>query len=125
MRTFPPPLKVTFPPPSITTGPVLLKTFAVVERTIVAGAVPQLNVMTPPFATAATKASAVQLSGVPVPTTVLGFAMLSACASAGTGYFPFGFPGGGPSSGFVGGPPLAPLVPLAPELPDVPPFVPP
>src|SRR5689334_16002138 len=62
--------------------------------------------MTPPFATAATNASAVQLSGLPSPITVRGFAMLSACASAGTVHLPSGLPAAGPSSGFVGGPPL-------------------
>src|SRR4051794_24759182 len=103
MRTFPAPLSVTFPPPSMTTGPVLLKTFAVAVRVIVAGAAPQLNVITPPFATAATNASEVQLSGVPVPMTVFGFAMLSACASGGTTHLPFGLPAAGPVSGLVGG----------------------
>ena len=51
---------------------------------IVVGSLPQLKVMTPPFATAATKASLVQLSGVPVPTTVRGLETTSRRASAGT-----------------------------------------
>lgn len=90
-----------------------------------AGAGPQLNVMTPPAATAAMNASLVQLAGVPVPTTVRGLATLSGCASAGTAQLPFGLPAAGPVSGFVGGSPLLvlpllvplplePLVPLAP-----------
>src|SRR5262245_14864739 len=62
--------------------------------------------MTPPFATAATNASAVQLAGSPLPTTVRGFEMSSACASAGTTHLPSGLPAAGPSSGFVGGPPV-------------------
>jgi len=57
-------------------------------------------VITPPFATAATNAAEVQLSGVPVPTTVVGLELSSAWASAGTGHFPAGLPAGGPSSGF-------------------------
>src|SRR4051812_33042006 len=109
MRAFPPPLSVTLLPPSMTTGPVLLKTFAVVVSVIVAGAAPQSKVMTPPFATAATNASAVQLAGVPVPTTVRGLVMLSACASAGTGHMPLGLPAGGSVSlAGGGGPPEVP-----------------
>src|SRR5262249_55010356 len=105
MRLFPPPLSVILPPPSITIGPLLLKIFAVAVRTMVVGREPQSKVMTPPAATAATNAPEVQLAGVPVPPTVLGLAMLSACASAGTTQVPFGLPAGGPSSGLVGGPP--------------------
>src|SRR5688500_9628335 len=122
MRVFPPPLSVTLPPPSMTTGPVSLWTFASVVRTMVLGSGPQSNVMTPPFATAATNASPVQLSGEPLPTTVRGFAMLSAAASPGTAHLPSVHPGAGPSLGFVVGPPLAVLEPdeLAP-----PPLLPP
>src|SRR6185369_4243127 len=89
---------VTLPPPSMTIGPVLLNTFAVSVSVRVIGAVPQLNVITPPLATAATKAAAVQLSGAPLPITVRGVAMLSACASAGIGHLPFGLPAAGLSS---------------------------
>jgi hypothetical protein len=54
-------------------------------RTIVVGSGPQLKVMTPPVATAATKVAPVQLAGVPVPTTVVGIETSSACASGGIG----------------------------------------
>jgi hypothetical protein len=57
---------------------------AVSANVIVVGALPQLKVITPPLATADTKASLVQLSGVPVPTTVRGLDTSSACASRGT-----------------------------------------
>jgi hypothetical protein len=98
-------------------------TFAVAVSVIVFGEGPQSKVTTPPLATAATNASDVQLSGVPVPTTVVGFATLSAAASAGTAHFPVGLPAAGPSSGLVGGPPLAPELP-PPEDPPGPPLVP-
>jgi hypothetical protein len=85
MRILPPPLRVTLLPPSMTSfGAVLLNTFAVCVRTIVTGSGPQSKVITPPFATAATKASPVQLAAVPVPTTVVGFDTSSARPSAGT-----------------------------------------
>nr|WP_199853618.1 hypothetical protein [Plantactinospora sp. BC1] len=51
--------------------------------------------MTPPLATAATTASEVQLAGVPVPITRVGFAVFTARASAGTLARPFGLPGRG------------------------------
>jgi len=85
--------------------PLSLKTFAVESRTIVAGSGPQSNVMTPPFATAATNESPVQLAAVPVPTTVVGADTSSASASAGMSAWPSGQPAGGPSCGFVGVPP--------------------
>jgi hypothetical protein len=102
---------------------------------MVVGSGPHLKVITPPFATAATNASPVQLAGEPVPITVVGFDTSSACASGGTTALPSGFPAGGPSCGFVGGvvvPPLVvapevppPLVPppLVPELPELPPGI--
>jgi hypothetical protein len=57
MRRLPAPLRVTFPPPLITTSALVLRTFAVALITIVTGARPQLNVMTPPAATALTTAA--------------------------------------------------------------------
>lgn len=118
MRIFPPPLSVTLLPPSMTSfEAVLLKTFAVEVRTIVVGFAPQLKVITPPFATAATNASPVQLAAVPVPTTVVGVDTSAAWPSAGTGALAPGLPAGGPSCGFVGG-----VVPDEPDVPDVPPL---
>jgi hypothetical protein len=61
---------------------------------MVTGAGPQANVMTPPAATAATTASEVQLPGVPVPTTRVGWLVSAACASAGIAAWPSGFPVG-------------------------------
>jgi hypothetical protein len=91
MRVVPPPLNVTLLPPSITSlVPLSLKTFAVKVRTMVTGSAPQLNVMMPPFATAATNASPVQFAGVPVPMTVVGDDTSSACPSAGMTAFPSG-----------------------------------
>ena len=73
MRTLPPPLSVILLPPSMTSFvPLSLKTFAVAVSVMVVGFAPQSKVMMPPFATAATKASPVQLAAVPVPTTVVG-----------------------------------------------------
>ena len=46
-----------------------LNTLAVALILIVTGFGPQLKVITPPLATAATTACEVQLSGVPLPTT--------------------------------------------------------
>jgi hypothetical protein len=129
MRVVPPPLSVILLPPSMTSFvPLSLKTFAVDVRVMVVGLGPQSNVMMPPFATAATKASPVQLAGVPVPITIVGFETSSACASAGMGAWPSGLPAGGPSCGFVAGvtvpdvPEVPPLV-IVPEEPDVPPLV--
>jgi hypothetical protein len=99
-----PPLRVTLLPPSMTSfGAVLLKTFAVDVSVIVTGSGPQSNVMTPPFATAATNASPVHVAGVPLPTTVVGCETSSASPAAGTVSMPSGLPAGGPSSGFVAG----------------------
>jgi len=50
---------------------------------MVTGFGPQLKVIIPPLATAATKAAEVQLAGVPVPTTVVGLATLAGWAKAG------------------------------------------
>src|SRR5437868_14892229 len=100
MRTLPPPLRVTLPPPSMTIfGPVSLKIFAVRVRVIVTGSGPHEKVMIPPSATASTKASDVQLSGVPLPTTVVGWETSSGCASAGTAHLPSGLPAGMAAAG--------------------------
>jgi hypothetical protein len=69
---------------------------------------PQSKVTTPPRATAATKASLVQLAGVPFPTTVVGLEVSSARASAGTSQWPAGLPAGGPVLGSVGRKPAPP-----------------
>jgi hypothetical protein len=63
--------------------------------TMVTGRGPQLNVMMPPFATAATTAEDVQLAAVPLPTTRVGRRVSTARASAGTGAPPPGFPAAG------------------------------
>jgi hypothetical protein len=60
--------------------------------TMVTGWAPQLNLITPPFATALTTAADVQLAGVPVPTTRVGFDVSTARASAGTAARPVGLP---------------------------------
>ena len=84
MRPVPPPLSATLLPPSMTSFvPLSLKTFAVDVSTIVVGSAPQSNVMMPPCATAATNASPVQLSGVPLPITVVGDETSSGIASGG------------------------------------------
>src|SRR5882757_9492287 len=101
-------------------GPVSLTIFAVRPRMMVRGAAPQLNVTTPPLATALTNASPVQLSGAPLPTTVRGAATLSGCASAGTSHLPSGLPGAGVSPGAVPPVPATPEPAVPPE-PDAPP----
>jgi len=70
----------------------VLRTLAVAAIVIVTGAGPQLNVMTPPAATAATTAAEVQLAALPSPTTRFGCPTSTACPSAGTAAFPAGFP---------------------------------
>jgi hypothetical protein len=69
IRRTPPPLSVTFPPPSMTTRALVMRTFAVFFIVMVTGLAPQENVITPPAATAATTARDVQLAAVPSPTT--------------------------------------------------------
>jgi hypothetical protein len=64
-------------------GPVSLKIFAVSVRVIVTGAGPQLNVITPPCATAWMKAAELQLSGLPLPITWSGLETSSRSASSG------------------------------------------
>src|SRR5688572_26148777 len=128
MRVWPPPLRVTRPPPSMTTCSLAsLYTFAASSSVMVTGFGPQSKVMTPPSATASMKAWAVQLSGVPLPITWSGSVTLSSPASLGTEHSPSGLPAGGPSSGLVRGlsmPPEPPL-PLPPEPPFPPALVPP
>ena len=60
---------MTSPPPSSTTWWLVFRTLAVAVIVIVTGAVPQLKVMMPPWATALTTAAEVQLAGVPLPMT--------------------------------------------------------
>ena len=69
IRTLPPPLKVTLPPPSSTTRWLVLTTLAVAVIVMVTGLGPQLNLMTPPSATALTIAADVHPAGVPLPMT--------------------------------------------------------
>src|SRR5271165_6779247 len=84
IRCLPPPLRVTRPPPSMTTRWLVFTTFAVAFMTIVTGRGPQLKVMTPPLATARTTAAEVQLAGVPRPMTWFGCLVLTARAALGT-----------------------------------------
>lgn len=72
-----------------------MKTRAVACMGMVTGLGPQLKTMIPPWATAATSASEVQLCGVPFPITWAGLDVLTARASAGTEAFPLGLPGRG------------------------------
>src|SRR5262245_7199669 len=125
MRISPPPLRVTLLPPSMTSFvPLSLNTFAVDVITIVTGSGPQSNVMIPPLATAATKASPVHPAGEPDPITVVGDDTSSAWPAGATVAWPSGQPAGGPSWGFVGPPPVdvPPPVVVPPDEPDPPPF---
>src|SRR5262245_46967997 len=92
MRRTPAPLSVTRPPPSSTTSGLSLKTLAVAFIVMVTGFGPQLKPILPPCATAETTAAEVQLAGVPLPITWLGFATDSACAATGTAQWPSGLP---------------------------------
>ena len=85
MRRLPAPLRVTNPPPSITTRWWVFSTLAVALITIVTGLGPQLNLMMPPAATSRMTAAEVQLLGVPLPITWLGWLVFTARAAAGTG----------------------------------------
>src|SRR4051794_19954215 len=62
---------------------------------MVTGSGPQEKVMTPPAATAATTAREVQLAGVPLPTTRVGWEVSAARAATGTAARPFGLPAAG------------------------------
>ena len=95
MRRAPPPLSVTFPPPSSTTSELVLRTLAVACIMIVTGLAPQSKVITPPLATAATTAPDVQLAAVPLPITWSGWAVFTGRAAAGMGAPPAGFPARG------------------------------
>src|SRR5690349_12856206 len=95
MRRAPPPLSVTFPPPSSTTSALMLRTFAVACIMIVTGLAPQLKVITPPLATAATTAADVQPAAVPLPITWSGWEVSAGRAAAGIGAPPARFPARG------------------------------
>jgi hypothetical protein len=86
-----------------------LRIFAVAVRVMVTGAGPQLKVMTPPAATAATNVAEVQDAAVPVPTTRVGWDVSTARASAGTVACPLGLPfAAGTTAGALGDAPAAP-----------------
>src|SRR3954447_3456075 len=93
IRRLPPPLSVTRPPPSSTTGVVRLCTLAVALIVIVTGAGPQSKVMMPPAATAFTTADEVQLAAVPFPIVRVGWLVSTARAAAGIEACPAGLPG--------------------------------
>src|SRR5262249_4927937 len=71
-----PALSVTSPPPSMTTSPRVLSTFAVACMRIVTGLRPHEKRISPPARTAAITAAEVQLRAVPCPTTRAGAAAL-------------------------------------------------
>src|SRR5687768_17517887 len=81
---------------------------------IVCGAEPQSNVITPPCAAAVRSAPSLQLPGVPVPITAVGFETFASWI-------------GGVHSLSTGPPPLPPEppLPLDPPLPPAPPVDPP
>src|SRR3954469_15013347 len=93
IRRLPPPLSVTRPPPSSTTGVVRLCTLAVADMVIVTGAGPQSKVMMPPAATALTTAEEVQPAAVPFPTVRVGWLVSTARAALGIEACPAGLPG--------------------------------
>ena len=69
IRVRPPPLRVTSPSPSMTVS----RAIVISELTsTITGRGPQRKTMFPPRATAATNTRSLQLSGVPVPTTLIG-----------------------------------------------------
>jgi|HubBroStandDraft_6_1064221.scaffolds.fasta_scaffold52427_1 hypothetical protein len=128
--TAPPPSRVILLPPSMTTWtavpPVDIGGLSVDVTEMVTGLAPQLNVMIPPPFTAVERAWKVQLDGVPVPTTVVGWLVSTGCASAGRVSVvqePLGFPATGnvpdPASLDV---PLEPPESLEP-LPELPPLL--
>src|SRR5438477_11583684 len=80
-------------PPSMTVS-LLVGATRVAVIGMVTTLPPQLNAMVPPWVTAAPSAANVQLSGVPVPTTLLGLEMSADCPSVGTpaAHEPFGLP---------------------------------
>jgi hypothetical protein len=70
-------------------------TFAVAVIVMVTGFGPQLNVITPPLATALTTAAEVQLAGVPLPMTWFGWLVFTARPAGGTNAWPCGLPAAG------------------------------
>src|SRR5580704_16832078 len=119
IRTDLSPSRVILLPPSMTmwTGEPLLEIggVSVAVTEIVTGSGPQSKVMIPPPLTALDSAWKVQLDGVPVPTTVVGLPVSTACASVGSVsevHEPLGFP--------AAGNPPSPAVPASPEtLPEL------
>src|SRR4249919_1787678 len=109
IRRTPPPLSATIPPPSRTTRVLVLRTSAVASIVIVTGRGPQLKVITPPAATAATTACEVQPAGVPSPMTWSGWLVLTGRPAGGTYAWPAGLPaadsrtGGGDGLGLGAG----------------------
>ena len=73
----------------------MFTTLAVAFIVMVTGFGPQLNVITPPLATALTTAAEVQLEGVPLPMTRSGWLVFTARAARGTNTRPFGLPAAG------------------------------
>src|SRR5450759_1118854 len=78
-----PPSSVIFWPPSMPVF-LLLGSSSVAVTRMVTGASPQLKVMTPPLVAAACSWVKVQLSALPVPTTVVGVDTLAGWPFAGT-----------------------------------------
>jgi hypothetical protein len=111
IRRAPPPLSATIPPPSRTTRRLVLRTSAVASIVIVTGRGPQLKVITPPAATAATTACEVQPAGVPSPMTWSGWLVLTGRPAAGTNAWPAGFPAAGSRTGVGEGLGLCPRRP--------------
>src|SRR5215468_3940824 len=99
IRRAPPPLSATIPPPSRTTRLLVLRTSAVASIVIVTGRRPQLKVITPPAATAATTACEVQPAGVPWPITWSGWLVLTGRPAGGTNAWPAGLPAAGSRTG--------------------------
>src|SRR5579863_8911954 len=100
--TAPPPSRVILLPPSMTicTGvlPVDIGGLSVDVTEMVTGSGPQLNVMIPPPLIAVDSVWNVQLDGVPIPTTVVGWLVSTGWASAGNVrvvHVPVGFPATG------------------------------
>jgi len=84
----PPPLKVTRPAPSRTVS--FVKTMGE-ETVMVTGALPQRKTIVPPPVAAAWSAAAVQLSGLPSPTTAVGCE--TSCSWTGAAQVAGGAPG--------------------------------
>src|SRR5208283_41265 len=120
MREVPPPLSVTWPAPSMV---VSLPTGTSEVTLMVTGAEPQLNVTMPPLATADRKAASVQLTALPLPTTVVGLdvstglAGTTQVAAGGGGLWSPPLPAAPPAASV----PPVPPTPVAPPLPLIPP----